>query len=256
MKPSATSSALRPSPTSPASASKAVANARRIERLILPGAENLGKIVGDQLARHDVGVGDRERAAAAIAFGSGIGARRIRTDAKARAVEMQDRSAARRDGVDHHHRRAHAHARDLGLEGAFVGSVEMRDVGRGSPHVEADDFAKSGAPSGLRHRHDAARRPRQNRVLAGEQFGGGQAARRHHEHHARAGPLGVERLRNARDVARENRREIGVDDGGVAAPDQLDQRRAFVADRNLGEAQRARDPARPRARAGDSDRRA
>ncbi len=104
-----------------------------VERLILRGAEYFGKIVGDQLARHDVGVGDGERAAAAIALRPGIGGRRIRADAKARAVEMQDRAAARRDGVDAHHRRAHAHARDLGLERALVGSVEMRDVGRGPP---------------------------------------------------------------------------------------------------------------------------
>ena len=71
----------------------------------------------------------------------------------------------------------------------------------------------------------------------------GEAARRHHEHQPRAGALDVERLRDTRrDVAREDRREIGVDDRGVAAPDQLDQRRALVADRDLGEADRAREP--------------
>ena len=41
---------------------------------------------------------------------------------------------------------------------------------------------------------------------------------------------------NAADVARQDGREVGVDDGGVAAADQLDQRRDLVADRQLAEA--------------------
>ena len=85
-----------------------------------------------------------ERPAAAIAGRPGIGAGRIRADAQARAVVMQDRAAAGRDRVDQHHRRAHAHAGDLGLEGALVFAVEMRDVGRGAAHVEADDARETG----------------------------------------------------------------------------------------------------------------
>ena len=80
-----------------------------------------------------------------IAGGPGIGAGGVGADAKARAVEMQDRAAAGGDRVDLHHRRAHAHARDLGLEGALELAVEMGDVGRGAAHVEADDALKAGA---------------------------------------------------------------------------------------------------------------
>jgi hypothetical protein len=138
--------------------------------------------------------------------------------------------------VDHHHRRAHANTGDLGLEGALEFAVEMRHVRRGTPHVEADHAIKAGAARGARHRDDAAGGAGQNRVLAGEQAGGGESARRHHEHHARAGSLDVERARDAGDVARENRREVRVDDGSVAAADELDQRRDLVADRNLREA--------------------
>ena len=107
-----------------------------------------------------------------------------------------------------------------------------------------------------RHRDHAAGRPGEDRVLAGEQIGGGQPARRHHEHQPRAGALDVELSADARDVARQDRREIGVDDGGVAAPDQLDQRRAFVADRDLRKADSRARVRRPGARARDSDRRA
>ena len=114
-----------------------------VERLVLLGPENLREEIRDQLADHHVGVGDGERPAAAIAFRSRIGAGRIRPDAEARAVEMQDRAAAGRDSVDQHHRSAHPHARDLGLECALVFAVEMRHVGRGAAHVEADQAGRS-----------------------------------------------------------------------------------------------------------------
>ena len=82
----------------------------------------------------------RERPAAAIAFRSRVGAGAVGPDAEARAVEMQDRAAARGHGMDQHHRRAHAHAGDLGLERALVLAIEVRDVGRGAAHVEADQM--------------------------------------------------------------------------------------------------------------------
>ena len=44
-----------------------------------------------------------------------------------------------------------------------------------------------------------------------------------------------------RHVAAQDRREIGVDHRGVAAADQLDQRRDLVADRDLREADLARE---------------
>ena len=154
---------------------------------------------------------------------------------------MQDRAAARGDRVDAHHRRAHPDAGDLGLERAFVLAIEMRDVGGRAAHVEADHAIEAGALARARHRDDAARRSRENRVLAREQVRRGEPARGHHEHQPRAGAGDVEFGADARDVARQDRREIGVDHGRVAAPDQLDQRRAFVADRDLRETDSARD---------------
>ena len=99
---------------------------------------------------------------------------------------MQDRAAAGRDRVDQHHRRAHAHARDLGLEGALVFAVVMRHVGRGAAHVEADQMLEASLAAGLGHADHAAGGAGQDRVLALEQFGGGEPAGRHHEHQADA----------------------------------------------------------------------
>ena len=50
-------------------------------------------------------------------------------DAETLAVEVQDRTAARRHRMYAHHWGAHAHAGDHGLEGAFVFAVEMRNIG-------------------------------------------------------------------------------------------------------------------------------
>ena len=155
-----------------------------VERLVLLGPEDLREEIRDQLADHHVGVGDGERPAAAVALRSRIGAGRVRADAEARAVEMQDRAAAGRDRVDQHHRRAHAHARDLGLERALVLAVVVRHVGRGAAHVEADQAVEAGLAAGLRHADHAAGGTGEDRVLALEQLGGGEPAGGHHEHEA------------------------------------------------------------------------
>jgi hypothetical protein len=86
--------------------------------------------------------------------------------------------------MNQHHRGAHAHAGDFGLEGALVFAVEMRDVGRGAAHVETDEVGKAHLAPGLRHADHAAGWSRQDCVLALEEVRRRQAARRHHEHEA------------------------------------------------------------------------
>ncbi len=135
-----------------------------------------------------------------------------------------------------HHRRAHAHAGDLGLERALELAGEVRHVGRGAAHVEADHLLEARLARGLRHADHAAGRAGQDRVLALEQLGGGQAARRHHEQQPRAGLRASSSPATCCDVAPQDRRQIGVDHRGVAAADQLHQRRDLVADRDLREA--------------------
>jgi hypothetical protein len=62
----------------------------------------------------------------------------------------EDRPAARGDGVDGHHGRAHPHARHLRLELALELARVVRHVGGGAAHVEADDLLE---PGGLRRAH-------------------------------------------------------------------------------------------------------
>jgi hypothetical protein len=56
----------------------------------------------------------------------------------------------------------------------------------------------------------------------------------------RCGTAGVQIARHGGDIAPQDRRQIRIHHRGIAAPDQLDQRRHFVADRHLRETHRAR----------------
>ena len=209
-----------------------------VERLVGVGAEHPGEKARADLADHHVGVGHAERAAPAVARRPRIGAGRIRSHAVARAVEMEDRAAAGSDGMDLHHRRAHPHARDQSFEGALVLAIVMRDVGRRSAHVEADDLVVARHRGGPHRADDAAGRARQDAVLAAEEAGVGESAVRLHEHQ----PGFAELVPYAVDIAFQDRRDIGVDDGGVAATDQLHQGAHLVRDRDLPEADLAREP--------------
>ncbi len=203
-----------------------------VQRLVGRRAEHVREEVGQELADHQVGVGDGERAAAAVAGGAGIGAGTLGADAEALAVEADDRAAAGGHGVDLHHRRPDPHARDLGVEGALEGAGIVGDVGRGAAHVEADDPVEPGQGRGLGGTDDAAGRAGQDGVLALEQARVDQPAIALHEHQPHIAGLGGDPV----DIGAQDRRQVGVDHGGVAAADQLHQRADLVADRDLGEA--------------------
>ena len=90
---------------------------------------------------------------------------------------------------------------------------------------------------GAHHADDAAGRPGQDGVLALEGAGLGEAARRLHEVQAHARHLGADLV----DVAAQDRREVGVDHGRVAAADELHQRARAVRHADLPEADLAGD---------------
>ena len=209
-----------------------------VERLIGTGAEHFRKMLRPDLAQHDIAVGHRQRPAAAIARGPRIGAGRIGPDAVALSVEMQDGAAACRDGVNGHHGRAHAHAGDLGFEFALQLSGIVRYVGRCPAHVEADDFAEAGCLRGAHHADYAARRAGENRILALKALRIGQPAAALHEHYPGAGQL----ARHLIDIAPQDRRQISVDHGGIAARHQLHQRAGLVRRRYLRKAGLERQP--------------
>ncbi len=135
-----------------------VAHGLRIERLVLGWPEDLREEIGDQFPDHHIGIGHRQRPAAAVTSRARIGAGAIGADAETRAVEMQDRAAAGGDRVNEHHGRAHAHAGDFGLKRALVFAVEMGDICRCAAHVEADQPVEAGLLSRFRHADHATGR--------------------------------------------------------------------------------------------------
>ena len=213
-----------------------------VQRLVGLRAEDAREVIRLDAAEHDVGVGHRQRPAAPVAGRARVGAGAGGTDAKPCAVELQQRAAAGSDRVDAHHRRAHAHAGHLGLERALELAGEVADVGAGAAHVEADHLAVAGRLRRAYHADDAARGAGQDRVLALEAVRLGQAAVALHEEEAHARHL----QRDAVDVAAQDRRQVGVDDGGITARDELHQRAGLVRDADLGEAGLARQPRRRR----------
>ena len=191
------------------------------------------------LAQHDVAVGDGERPAAPVAGRAGIGAGALRPDPEPPPVERADRSAAGRHGMDFQHRRPHPHPRHQPLAGPLIGAGEMRHVGRGAAHVEADDMVEAGLGRRLGHADDPAGRAGQDRVLAAEGGGVGEAAVGLHEEEAspsRLLPAWQRPGHDPIDIAPQHRRQIGVDHRRIAAPDQLDQRLDLMARADLGEA--------------------
>ena len=134
--------------TSSSSSSNRCADRLAVERLVAVRAEQAGEMVRLELAEHHVAVGHGQRPAAPVAGRPGHRARRFGPDQKAPAVEPADRAAARRDGVDAHHRRADPDAGDGRVVAALVAPGVVRHVGRGAAHVEADDMVEPGARGG------------------------------------------------------------------------------------------------------------
>jgi hypothetical protein len=164
-------------------------------------------------SEHHVRVGHGQRAVSAVARWTRIRSRRIGPDPVARAVEMQDRSAARGHGMDAHHRRAHAHPRDQRLESTLQLARIVRDVGRGPAHVEPDDFFEARGERRPHRADDTARRPGENAVLARKPPRVRKAPVRLHEHQAYTLKLGG----HLSDIALQNGREVGIDDRRIPA---------------------------------------
>lgn len=64
---------------------------RRVQRFIRAGTEDMGEEAGIDLASHQIGIGDGQRAAAPIARRSRIGPGAVRSDPHPRAIKRQDR---------------------------------------------------------------------------------------------------------------------------------------------------------------------
>ena len=114
-----------------------------VERGVAAGAEYLREVIRLDAAEQHVGVGDGERAAAPVAGRPGIGAGRVGPHPVPAAVEVQHRAAARGHRVDGQHRRPQPDPGDLRLVLALELAREVRHVGGGAAHVEADGLGRS-----------------------------------------------------------------------------------------------------------------
>ena len=85
-----------------------------------------GKSVGRDFAQTEIHVGHGQRSAATIAGRTRIGAGAVGPDDELYAVEAADRAAAGRHGFDGHHRSHDADARLFGFVFQFVAAVESR----------------------------------------------------------------------------------------------------------------------------------
>ena len=112
--------------------------------------------------------------------------------------------------------------------------------------------SKPAGCDGAHHADDAAGRADRIASLPWKRARVGQPAVGLHEHQPHARQLGGDLV----DIAAQDRRQIGVDHGRVAAADQLHQRADLVDDRDLGEADLARQRRPTAARAPGSGSRA
>ena len=216
----------------PGELGEALGRGRGVQRLISTRAEHPREVIGLDPAEHQVGVGHGERTATPVAGGPRAGAGRVRPDAVAAAVEVQDRPAAGGDSVNAQHRRPHPHTGYLGLVLPLELAGEVRHVGGRAAHVEPDDLTEPGRGAAAGHADDAAGRAGQDRVLAPEPARVGQPAVGLHEQHSHPRQLG----RHPVNVAGQDGRQVGVHDRGVAAGHQLHQRARRVRLGHLVEA--------------------
>ena len=176
---------------------------------------------GIEPAEQQVNVGDRQRATRAVAGRAGIRARALRADKQLVAVEAADRAATGGDRLDGEHRRDHPGAADAMLVFVIEVTVEPADVGARAAHVEPDDALEAGLASGHRGTDDTTGRAAEQAVLGPVIGAGDESTRAGHHVQFAAGQLAL----HAFEIARHNRREVGVDDGRLGARQDFDDRR-------------------------------
>ena len=141
----------------------------------------------------------------AVAGGTRIGTGRIRANAEAAGIGVQDRAAAGRHGVG-----CASLARGLRTPATSVSKARSNSPAEWATSVEVPPMSKPmtrekpASSAGAHHADDAAGGAGQDRVLALELFGRRQPTRRHHELKRRAGLArrrGAQRVGHPLDIA-------------------------------------------------------
>ena len=162
---------------------KARAHRSRVQGLVTARAKHMGEMLGLDFAQQHIGIGQGQGATPAVTGRAGVGPGALWPHPKPRPVKLQQRTATRGHGVDAHHRGAHAHPCYLGFKLALKLTGKMTHVGGRAAHVKANHPRRAVQTLAMgkrqlgraRHAHNAARRAGQNRVLALERMGIGQA---------------------------------------------------------------------------------
>src|SRR5579884_254868 len=152
-----------------------------IKRLITTRPKDSGELRGVNTPKEQIAIGHRQRAASTITGRPRICAGTFGSDPETHAIEAADGAAARGNRVDLHHRRPDPNTSDEALIGKLEGSRVMRDVGRRSAHVEADQPIAAMRLARGNHSNDAPCRARKNCILATKGCGLGETAVRLHE---------------------------------------------------------------------------
>jgi hypothetical protein len=163
----------------------------------------------------DERIGDRGRSTAAVARGSGIGARALGPHLQhAAGIDARDRAAARADRVHVERRTQHGHAGDLAgaasrqAIAAGVPSAEERAIGRGAADIERERAREAARARGRERGAQSRGRPRQqlpHGLMRSLRDGRGAAVRQHDlEFGLRTGRS------HLREIARDARRQERV----------------------------------------------
>ena len=100
-----------------------------VQRLIPIGPKHMREHRWNKLAGHQIRISDRERPAAPVAGGTGIGAGAFRADLQPCAIEANDRTTPGCHRVNMHHRRAHPDPSHLGLKRPLKLAGIMGNIG-------------------------------------------------------------------------------------------------------------------------------
>ena len=210
-----------------------------IQGLITAWAEH-GRHMGRlQAAQQQVGVGDAEGPAAAVAGRAGIGAGGGGPHLQPQAIEADQRTAASGHGVDVEHGRLQRQAIELGLLTPLpgrtaAGPLAPAHIGGGAAHVEAHQRQAAEGRTDAAGPHQATGRAGEDRVLGAQLLRGDQAAARlhHPQRHVRA-----EGVLNLAEVIAQHRRHARLQHRGVGPRQPARQRTHLMGEGDVIEAE-------------------
>ena len=174
------------------------------------------EIIRIDVAQDDRCIGHRRPLAAAIvAGGTGLRARRLRTDPqRAGAIHPGDRPAARTDRVHIDHRHAHRIAADLAFRpDQRLPAADQGDVAARPADIDGDQILDPGRAADLQATDDTGRGTRQeepHRTLAGDR-GGADAAARLHDLKRRPNAVARQVLLHALEITSDQRLDVGIE---------------------------------------------